>query len=191
MQECSELGIKGRNIPGELAQLQQQLPGLFQDALADINSPTITSAMDHYAAVTAYAHSPTPGAAAPDPSQTFTADPNQSPLADPGQLLPHLHAIRSSNQTQQLAANPSDAANGAEDESVSAGGDNQQIRWDITEEAVDAANGGGADIDWDVAVDPGSDIAGTACCVPGLLCWTAVSASALKPEDGNLALHVI
>ncbi|KAL0037407.1 hypothetical protein WJX79_006441 [Trebouxia sp. C0005] len=41
-QECAELGIKGSNIAKELAQLQQQLPGLFQDALANLSSPPST-----------------------------------------------------------------------------------------------------------------------------------------------------
>lgn len=167
MQECSELGIKGRNIPGELAQLQQQLPGLFQDALADINSPAITSAMDHYAAVTAYAHSPPPDAAAPDP--------RQDPPADPNQLLPHLQAIRSGIHSQQLAINPSDTANSTEGDAESVQGGSQEIQWDVTgeagdespaaQESTDAANGGGADIDWDVAIDPGSDTAGTTHCM--------------------------
>ncbi|KAL3159873.1 hypothetical protein ABBQ38_010272 [Trebouxia sp. C0009 RCD-2024] len=154
--KCSELGIKGRNIPRELAQLQQQLPGLFQDALADINSPAIASAMDHYAAVTAYAHSPAPDAAAPDPSQT--------PPTDLKQLLPHLQAIRSNNHLQQLGTNPSDTANRTEDEAVSVQGDSQEIQWDVTgdesprsQESADAANAGGAAIDWDVTIDPGAD----------------------------------
>lgn len=167
MQECSELGIKGRNIPGELAQLQQQLPGLFQEALTDINSPTITSALDHYAAVTAYAHSPAPDAAPPDPSQ--------APPADPSRLLPHLHAIRSGTRSQELAVNSSHTGNSTEGEAVSVAGGSQEIQWDMTGEAGDAssatqepaaaASGGGANIDWDVAIDPGSSgNAGTARC---------------------------
>lgn len=187
MQKCSELGIKGRNIPRELAQLQQQLPGLFQDALADINSPAIASAMDHYAAVTAYAHSPAPDAAAPDPSQT--------PPTDLKQLLPHLQAIRSNNHLQQLGTNPSDTANRTEDEAVSVQGDSQEIQWDVTgdesprsQESADAANAGGAAIDWDVTIDPGADTTGTTHCM-GLVHFTVQVLG--YATDGNLIFNLI
>ena len=168
MQDCSELGIKGRNIPQELAQLQQQLPGLFQEALTDINSPAITSAMEHYAAFTAYAHSASPDAAA----------------AEPSSLLPHLHAIRSSSETPQHTDRASDGthANGLAHDShagtaaAAAATDDEndnEIQWDITQEADEssaaqehadgefAAEGNG-DIDWDFAIEPSANSTGTA-----------------------------
>ena len=184
LQECSKLGIKGKDIHRELTQLLQQLPGLYQEALSDINGPDITSAMDHYAAVTAYAHSPAPNPAAaePSPPQQQAADdpstPQQQTPTDPSRLLPHLHSIRNSNDLQQLgdgtsqAANsPSHAANSVEDKAALQTGDNQEIQWDITDEAdnesrgpadVTAGSEGGGDIDWDVAVEPASETAGMA-----------------------------
>ena len=182
VQECSELGIKGSDIPRELTQLLQQLPGLYQEALSDINGPDITSAIDHYAAVTAYAHSPAPNSAAADssPAQHQTpADPStyqQQTPTDPSRLLPHLHSIRNSSDLEQLgnsiseAANSlSCAANSTEDKAVSETGDNQEVQWDITQEAGDeshapadaaAGSGGGGEIDWDVAMEPASETAG-------------------------------
>ena len=174
LQECSELGIKGRDIPRELTQLLQQLPGLYQEALSDIKGPDITSAIDHYAAVTAYAHSPAPNSAAAGPSATqqqTPADPStpqQQTPPDPSRLLPHLHSIRSSNDLQQLGDGTSHAANSLEDKAALETGDKQDIQWDITNEAgnephapADVAAGGG-DIDWDVAIEPASETAGMA-----------------------------
>ena len=166
MQECSELGIKGKNIPRELAQLQQQLPGLFHEALSDINSPIVTSAMDHYAAFTAYAHSTGSNAAASDASS----------------LLVHLHAIRSSHHSQQPVHSPADGAtstglvpheiNSNHDKAGSEKGDNGEIQWDVAEAADEswaiqepAGTGkdveGSGDIDWDFAIEPPSNNAGT------------------------------
>lgn len=184
LQECSELGIKGKDITRELTQLLQQLPGLYQEALSDIDSPDITSAMEHYAAVTAYAHSPAPDSAAADPTT-----PQQQAPTDPNRLLSYLHSIRSGNELQQLGSSPSDAANGPsqaanspfhaagspEDKAALETGENQEIQWDITEEAGDesltsshgpadvtAGNEGGGDIDWDVAVETAAETTGTA-----------------------------
>ena len=188
LQECSELGIEGKDIPRELTQLLQQLPGLYQEALSDINDPDITSAMHHYAAVTAYAHSPAPDSAA-DPSapqQQTPANPGgpqqQTPM-DSSHLLPHLHSIRSSSDLQQLGNGTSQAANSMEDKAAAETGGNQEIQWDITEEAgnqlsasshgpadVAAGGEGGGNIDWDVAIEPAADTAGIVGRDPPLPC---------------------
>ncbi|DBB09844.1 TPA: hypothetical protein ACH3X3_001459 [Trebouxia sp. C0006] len=162
-QECAELGMKGSNIAKELAQLQQQLPGLFQEALANLSSPVIAAAIDHYAAFTAYAHSATASAAAPEPST----------------MLPQLHAVKDRSLSQSSSPDhpisPS-AANvrtgetpGIEKEAdESTSGVHSEIQWDIADVAEEpsapqqlqeAGNddddvGVGADIDWDVALEP-------------------------------------
>ena len=158
MQECAELGIKGKNIAKELQNLQQQLPGLFSTALADLNSPDITAAVDHYASFTAFAHS----------AATDTADASQQ------DMLPHLHAVKDGHNQQQGfddAAQPAAAAVGRagetggnirhDSESVAWNGnadedDDGEIQWDITDIAEDsglaqnADDEGGVDMDWDV-----------------------------------------
>ena len=170
VQECSELGIKGKNIPKELAQLQQQLPGLFQEALADVNSPIITSAMDHYAAFTAYAHSAGSDAAA----------------ADSTRLLVYLHTIRSSHHLQQPMhrtmgeATPTgllpDEADSKTDKAALNKGNSAEIQWDVAEAAdkssampEPASTGndveGTGNIDWDFAIEPPSNSAGNSTCV--------------------------
>ena len=159
MQECAELGINGNNIAKELQNLQHQLPGLFQTALADLDSPIITAAVDHYASFTAFAHS----------AATDTADVSQQ------DMLPHLHAVKDSHNQQQVpndaAQSPAAAAVGhgdgiggsiRHDSDAAAGNgnpdeeDDGEIQWDITgvEEGSDTAqgadDGAGIDIDWDV-----------------------------------------
>ncbi len=155
--------MKGSNIAKELAQLQQQLPGLFQEALANLSSPVIAAAIDHYAAFTAYAHSATASAAAPEPST----------------MLPQLHAVKDRSLSQSSSPDhpisPS-AANvrtgetpGIEKEAdESTSGVHREIQWDIADVAEEpsapqqlqeAGNddddvGVGADIDWDVALEP-------------------------------------
>ena len=121
LQECNDLGIKGKNISQELAQLQQQLPGLFQEALADISSPAITAAMEHYAAFTAYAHAPASAAA-----------------EDPNSLLDHMHSIRSCNQAPRCATDAADAAQSNHGDTDSAKGLHDEHQWDITVAADDS-----------------------------------------------------
>lgn len=155
-QECAELGIRGKNIAKELQTLQHQLPGLFQNAVADLNSPAITAAVDHYASFTAFAHS-----AATDTAETSQQD-----------MLPHLHAVKDGHNQQQVphdAAQPAPATAATDvngkvrhgSESVAGNGianeeDDGEIQWDITdvEESFDTArgnnDGAGMDIDWDV-----------------------------------------
>ncbi|KAA6425254.1 MAG: hypothetical protein FRX49_04749 [Trebouxia sp. A1-2] len=160
-QECAELGIKGSNIAKELAQLQQQLPGLFQDALANLSSPVIAAAIDHYAAFTAYAHSTTASAAASEPSS----------------MLPQLHAVKDSSLTESsssdrlisfstanlcLGGAPGIMEKEADD---SANGVHNEIQWDTAgaepsapQQLQEPGNDGdaavNADIDWDVALEP-------------------------------------
>jgi len=135
-------------------QLQQQLPGLFQDALSSLNSPIITAAIDHYAAFTAYAHSATADAAASEPSS----------------LLPQLHAVKHSHNTQQLSSDPTQIdsaavwpthASSGDGSAVSMNGNEGEIQWDITEAADDTSaahqsegNHADEDIDWDVVLEP-------------------------------------
>ncbi|DBB02880.1 TPA: hypothetical protein ACH3X1_013485 [Trebouxia sp. C0004] len=162
--ECAELGIKGSNIAMELAQLQQQLPGLFQVAVANLSSPVIAAAVDHYAAFTAYAHSATASAAAPEASD----------------MLPQFHAVKDSNNSltpssssdHQITSSDADLRTGEApgmDKKVgdSTNGVDSKIQWDIAGagaageasapqrlQEADNDAGVGADIDWDVALEP-------------------------------------
>lgn len=207
LQDCSELGIKGNDITRELTQLLEQLPGLYQEALSDIDSSDITSAMEHYAAVTAYAHSPAPDSAAAD-----STTPQQQAPTDPNRLLPHLHSIRSSNELQQLGSSPSDAANSPtqaagsmDNKAALETGENHEIQWDITEEASDesfisshgpadvtAGDEGDGDIDWDVAIEPAADTAGIAVTYLTSFPHTPLSPSPTPtPTHPHLSLRLI
>ena len=152
----------------ELVQLQQQLPGLFQAALATLSSPVIAAAVDHYAAFTAYAHPGNADAAALEPSS----------------MLPQLHAVKDShlaqdtssdtvqdidiNKVSTVEASGIDEAAAVDDENGNGGGD---IQWDIADESSnlspapqpddlgdhDSGAAVGADIDWDVVVEATSE----------------------------------
>lgn len=157
-QECAAVGIEGKNLAKELVHLQQQLPGLFQDALSDLDSPVITAAIDHYAAFTAYAHSATADAAAPEPSS----------------LLPELHAVKVAHHAYDASSNQPQTANGAEtgsaevlqhDEAASVHSDEGNIQWDMIDAAdtasvsqmhEDVGTVEAAGIDWDVVLEPSS-----------------------------------
>ena len=152
----------------ELVQLQQQLPGLFQAALATLSSPVITAAVDHYAAFTAYAHSGTADAAALQPSS----------------MLPQLHAVKDSHLAQDTSSDTvqdidvndvsTAEASGRDQAAAVDEGDGQgEIQWDIVDEhgEVSAAQqpeglgdhdsgaAVGADIDWDAVPEATSELA--------------------------------
>lgn len=163
-----------------MAQLQQQLPGIYADALTAVNDAAITDAMQHYATFTAYAHS----SAAKEASSATAA-----------MLLPHLENIRKLNTVRATASDTDTSAQpdqgisdrleqqpGAADVQARATKDSVDIDWDILAApeadaalATDTAPATGAEatgeVDWDIEIEadapvteatqPDADVQGT------------------------------
>lgn len=184
----------------ELVHLQQQLPGLFQAALANLSSPVIAAAVDHYAAFTAYAHPGTADAAALEPSS----------------MLPQLHAVKDSHLAQDTSSDTIQDIGIKDVSTVEASGLNVaatvddgngdgagEIQWDIADESStlssaqqpddlgdqDSGAAVGADIDWDVVAEATSEPASAS---QGQPAWTYCTSwhSGLKATSFAWYVHL-
>ena len=160
LQECTELGIKGSNIARELAQLQHQLPGIYAEALTTINDAAITSAMQHYATFTAYAHNSTASdAGPPTPAELL-------PMVDDIWKLQSATAMASAFPAQSDEENVPEAAGHStgEEDSQKQSADGINVDWDVAGGAEPSANSAAdastaVDIDWDFDIQPNDSAA--------------------------------
>jgi hypothetical protein len=170
-QECEKLGITGSGaaVQTELAQLTQQLPGLFESLVGDLRSTQLAPAISFYQHFTAYAHSS---------SGSSTAQQQQA-LPD---VLPVLTEVRQGNTAPPKAAAAA-AADAANNSAAGGGG----IDWDLGGggSGGDAAAGGGSGISWDLGLDvsAAAGAGGEAAAEAGGISWDF----AVEPADDTAA----
>ncbi len=126
VQECQQLGIDSRNIRAGLLGLTAELPTLVGAAVESLQAEQVTQALDYYAAV--------------------TAQQQEQPGSEPGQLLPVLAEVREGRTAPpQPAASDPAAADGGSGEAESSG-TGLQVEWDLGA-ALEAVGGGEAGSD--------------------------------------------
>lgn len=126
VQECQQLGIDSRNIRAGLLGLTAELPTLVGAAVESLQAEQVTQALDYYAAV--------------------TAQQQEQPGSEPGQLLPVLAEVREGRTAppQPAASDPVAADDGSGEAESS--GTGLQVEWDLGA-ALEAVGGGEAGSD--------------------------------------------